>query len=383
MKLLKNENGVALIAVVLVMAVSVILGTAVLSFALSDTRLAENQEHHLQAEYIARAGADAAAQYVQNHPSEFPTGGFIDRTFTDPSLGEGSFSATISQPFQGGVLVTSTGTAAGASATVTLSLTKGSYSGQFNGIRQTQPETDLDLGALPITYDAGAQVLIEGHVQNPLSDIKLSTANESDPNIQRVANYDAPGTIVVPDSSDFHGTVETHSVGKGKDKQDITTVTGNVDTSSLVSDNQTSIVFDTGKEDQIVIVNSLEFKGPQGSVTIIGSGTVQLYIKNGGEISTPIVANVDGSPSQLFIYVCDGGTLDLGSNSELSAYIAAPQATIIWNANATTINGAIIGNIIEKNTSGSGPHGNFHFVPLPNSVNFSGLLTYVRNHYSN
>lgn len=107
------------------MAVSVILGTAVLSFALSDTRLAENQEHHLQAEYIARAGADAAAQYVQNHPSEFPTGGFIDRTFTDPSLGEGSFSATISHPFQGGVLVTSTGTAAGASATVTLSLTKG------------------------------------------------------------------------------------------------------------------------------------------------------------------------------------------------------------------------------------------------------------------
>lgn len=380
MKLPKNENGVALIAVVLVMAVSVILGTAVLSFALSDTRLAENQEHHLQAEYIARAGADAAAQYVQNHPSEFPTGGFIDRTFTDPSLGEGSFSATISHPFQGGVLVTSTGTAAGASATVTLSLTKGSYSGQFNGIRQTQPETDLDLGALPITYDAGAQVLIEGHVQNPLSDIKLSTANESDPNIQRVANYDAPGAIVLP-------TGYT-SFPDGKSTKDkITTIRGDYCyLRKLTKNNQDTIVFDTQGRTQTVVVDDLSFSGSQGTVDIIGGGTVQLYIVESGYINNPVNVNSDDSakdPSQLFIYVCDNKTLSLGSNCELSAYIAAPRATITWNADDTIVNGAVIGNIIEKNPSGNGPHGVFHFVPLPNSVNFSGLLTYVRNHYSN
>lgn len=377
MKLLKNENGVALFTVVLAMAVSIILGSAVLSFALSDTRLATNQEHHLQAEYIARAGADAAAQYVQKYPSSFPSDGFPDRTVGD-SLGEGSFSAVI-KPSSGAVLITSTGTVSGTTAIVNLKLSKESYSSLFNGVRQTAPDTELDLSALAISYE-GSQVMIEGHVEDPETDIKLSTNNPNnagDTNITKAANYDPPGTIVLPlNYTSFTGTAE--SVGQ------ITTITGDVYLHSLTKGNNETIVFDTQGRTQTVVVDTLDFGGSHGTVDIINGGVVQLYIRNSGSIDNPVNVNSDGTtkdPAQLFIYVCDGKTLSLQSGCQLSAYIAAPNATIELQSDHTTVNGAMVGNIIQRNDSGNGPHGEFHYVPLPESVDHPGYLAYAQAYY--
>lgn len=372
MKLPKNENGVALIAVVLVMAVSVILGTAVLSFALSDTRLAENQEHHLQAEYIARAGADAAAQYVQNHPSDFLT---KPPSLTDIKLGEGVFSAVITtKPSENAVFVTSTGTVSGTTATVNLKLSKASYSSLFDGIRQTKSNSDLDLESLPISHDVNDTVHVEAHVPST-GDIHLSDKNKQnnkdDPNIIKDTNYDSPGEIVVPDYDKFNPLEFSHTL----------TVTGNAYFATLDVGNNDSLTFNTNGDNQIIVADALTFKGSKASVEITGSGTVQLYLLNWGEISTPITVN-SNDPSRLFIYVCDGGTLALDSKMTLSAYIAAPNATVTFQSNQTTVSGAIIAGTIERNNpNGSGANGKFEYVPLSDSVDYSGYLAYARDYY--
>lgn len=376
MKLLKNENGVALIAVVLVMAVSVILGTAVLSFALSDTRLAENQEHHLQAEYIARAGADAAAQYVQNHPTTNPP------SLTDISLGEGTFTAVITpNPQEKTVLISSTGKVSGTTAKVNLKLSKESYSSLFDGIRQTKSNSDLDLESLPISHDVNDTVHVEAHVPST-GDIHLSDKNpdnETDSHIIQDTNYDSPGEIVVPDYTSFSPTID--KTGSTKNST-VMKVTGDAYFETLEVGNKDSLTFNTDGGSQTIVANALTFNGPQTGVKIEGGGSVHLYLLNGGTISNPIVVNPDGQPSQLFIYVCDGNTLTLDSNMTLSAYIAAPNAKVTFQSNQTTVSGAIIAGAIERNNpNGSGANGKFEYVPLSDSVDYSGYLAYTRDYY--
>ena len=375
MKPLKNEKGMALVTVIMVMAVMVILGTVVLSLSMSDTSFAKNQEQNLQAEYIARGGADAAAKYVQDHPDIYPTSGFSTQTVTG-TLGEGSFSAVISRPFQGAVRVSSTGTVGGVSKTVNLNLSKAGYSGLFTGIRQTNPNTELDLGALGITYDSGAKVEIQAHVQDPDSDISLSTHNpnnEGDLNISKTANYDPSGGIIIPNYSSFSGTTETVS--------GVTTITGDSYLSTLATGNHESIVFNTQGNTQTVVVETLDFSGPQATVEIVGGGSVQLYILDNGTIDNPTNVN-GGSPWQLFIYVADGGTISLGSNCNLTGYIAAPSATIELQSDHTTVTGAMIGNIVKRNNT-QGAHGQLHYVPLPSNVDYTGYVAYKRDYYSN
>ena len=378
-KTIKNTNGIALALVIMVMAVTTIFGATVLTLMLSDMNLAENQEYQLQAEYIARAGAEAAGKYVQDHPSSYPPNGFSSQTFTGV-LGEGSFSAQISRPAQDNVLISSVGTVNGVTQTVYLHLLKQSYNSTFSGVRQTAQETVLKLGALAIYHDAGVAVSIEGNVINPETDIILSSSNPSnasDPNIIRSANYDFAGDLVLP--SDYEeNLIDQADIKTG----DITTITGDTYLETLTKGNNETIIFDTQGDIQTVVDDDLDFGGSQGTVDIIGDGTVHLYIINSASLDNPMNMN-GGLPSQLFIYVNDGATLSLQSNCELAAYIYAPNATIEIQSSQTTIYGAMVGNILQRVNYTQGPLGEFHYVPLTDNVDYEGFLAYVKDYYSN
>jgi type II secretory pathway pseudopilin PulG len=69
-EMIKNNNGIAIITAIVIFAVLSILGAAIMTVALSDTKQVVYQENQIKAHYAARAGADSVASYLIKNPSE-------------------------------------------------------------------------------------------------------------------------------------------------------------------------------------------------------------------------------------------------------------------------------------------------------------------------
>lgn len=74
------------------MAVLTILGSALLSLSLSETKLSVNQGKQLQARNIAQAGLDTVSKYIIDDPTKAVDGTQIT---SDSSISGGSFVTTI------------------------------------------------------------------------------------------------------------------------------------------------------------------------------------------------------------------------------------------------------------------------------------------------
>lgn len=375
MKFNDNKKGMALMWVVFVMVVISVIVASLLALSLGDTRNAAHQEQKLQAQYIARAGANATAKYVLDNPQEFNPNTFTSKNIPSTNLGEGSFNATVTRPFKGGIVVTSIGEVAGFSETVSLSLSRGSYNSLFKGIRQTGA-APLDLQAMPISYESGSSVEIEANVTS-LSQITLTGSNMSDPNISRSVNNESLSEPVLPSG---YASYPYKANQSGEH-----TIIGNARFGTLSIGNKQRLTFNTeGQAEMNVVVDSLQIKGPseEGGIHISGAGVVHLFIRGDSSIDTPVSVNT-GNASQLFIYVFSGAKLELQANCNLKGYIYAPNAIVQIQSNQTRVEGAIIGNILQKNGAGNGAHGNFHFVPLPDDTAYDGIQFYTKSHFSN
>ena len=400
---IKKKQGSALVVVIIVMVVTSILITAVLTLNLSDNKNSIYWEKRAQAQYIARAGADAAAEYVEDNHAIFEAADFVSMRFpnsdTDP-MGEGTFFAEIRRAVPGTVSVVvestgfiSEGTEGEISETVTVSLVKGDYSSLFTGIRQTGG-SDLDAGAIGIGYeDDDSIVKIEGNVLDENADIILADNYPNPPDlpnsedtdhILREINNDTLDSAVPP--SGYEGWPDNITEGIDSDGKRTWTIAENFyrdGSLDEVTGNYDRLIFDTGDgSDLYVVVNDIDLQNSQGKILIIGGGVVHLFIMESGSIWTPMDIN-ESDPSQLFIYVDEGATLELQANCVLNAYIYAPEATIQVNSSSTTVNGAMIGDIFFRNVSGSGAQMMFNYVPLGDNTDFDIIKRYVRKNYSN
>lgn len=82
---MKSKRGAALITVVIVFAVLMVMGFAVLAMSLVEAKQVVFQENQMKAYYAARSGADAVAAYLIENPSELDA--FILKTKTGPATG--------------------------------------------------------------------------------------------------------------------------------------------------------------------------------------------------------------------------------------------------------------------------------------------------------
>jgi hypothetical protein len=371
LKKFKSNSGATLIVVLLVMVVSIILMTSLLSLSLSDTILAVNQEKNLQAEYIAKAGADIVSHDVLSNPEVYSSYN-LPKTISDTVIGEGSFSAEIRMEGND-IIVETEGVVDDSSQAVLLNLGKASFKDIFRGIQQTG-EDDLDIDSLDITYEDDSTVHIEANVSD-LNDIILSSNQENDPNIIPDINNESPGYIVIP----------THGASEG-DISGTTTISGNHYYNLIeTGGNKEIITFDTQGVEQTIIADEVSFTNPKSEVKIIGGGVLHLYILDKGEILSGIDVN-ENDPTLFFIYLKDGANLDLQAGGTATMYVFGPEATIQMNSDKTMIKGAIIGEILQKNeggTNNNGPHGKFHFIPLPNDYTSPSIVKYEKKYYSN
>ena len=121
---LKNNRGAALAAVLIAMIVLTLLGAAVLKLGYSEATTSIVNEKDNQAEYIAKSGAEIAAKYISDNQNSSVT------SLSD-NLGEGSFYAAISWLNSTTVRIDSAGTVDSSTKSVSLVLTKMSYSDLF------------------------------------------------------------------------------------------------------------------------------------------------------------------------------------------------------------------------------------------------------------
>jgi len=361
----------ALIWIIFVIVIVTVIVTSMFALSLADTRYASKQEQKTQAQYVARSGAVASLKYILANPYEFNPNTFTTKTIPDTTMGEGYFSAVITKPFFGGLVVRSTGVVAGISETVSVSLSKGNYNGIFKGVRQTRPG-NLDISAMPVTYEPGSTVQIEANVTS-LNQITLASTNNSDPNIVKSANSEPLPPVVLPSN---YTSYPYRAVMSGDN-----VITGNMWIGRLAKGNNQNIVFDTQGVEQFVVVDNLDITGPHGALEVVGTGVVHLFIRTSGSIDTPVNANTR-EPSKLFIYVADGVTMALQANCQLNAYLYGPNAIIEIQSDQTQIRGSIIGNILQRN-SNQGVHGQFHFVPLPDNTDYTGIMYYKADYFSN
>jgi len=369
-KYFNNNEGATLIVVLLVMVVSMILMTSLLSLSLSDTVMAVNQEKNLQAEYIAKAGVDIVAHDIISNPDNY-TSEKLPKTISNTVIGEGSFSAEVRME-SNDIFIESEGKVDDSNQTVFLNLGKASFKDIFNGIQQTG-EDDLDIDSLDITYEDDSTVSIEANVDN-LNKIHMSSDQESDPNIKASINNESPGDVVIPSHVASEGAISG-----------TTTISGDHYYTSIKTKNKDIITFDTNGLEQVIIVDEIDFTGPKSEVKIIGGGVLHLYILDEGIIQSGIDVN-ESNPALFFIYLKDGANLDLQAGGTATMYVFGPNATIQMNSSKTMIKGAVIGKILQKNSGGgtnNGPHGKFHYIPLPDDYTGDGILKYEKKYYSN
>lgn len=126
----KKKSGAALVVVIMVMAVLMILGTAILNISLSESKQASLEDKKVQAHYLARSGADATLNAWENSETK-PSGTSTvylnssnEFTNTVPSNEIGRFDVTVIPPAEGGTdtVITSVGTVGAVTQTVTVTI---------------------------------------------------------------------------------------------------------------------------------------------------------------------------------------------------------------------------------------------------------------------
>lgn len=356
---IKDEKGLALPLVMMVMFVTALLGTALWQYSMADTIQVSRSQRQIEAYYVARSGADAIAGYIIKNPAEAST--MIDKTVSSSasgSVGNGEFLVNVTgNPF-GNINIESTGIVGDAQRSVKLLMPRLTGSAIFLRALHQTSDAHLDLTGMNVVGDVEAAGTITTKPGYTYTAYENSTAYYP-PAI--FPNYLDPGT---PFTFDTSPSVPVH-------------VTSNYKYGFIKSLGGDVNIISTGK----ILVDWIEIKA---DIIIAPSERLELYITdtiNQSTLQTPQTYNL--LPEQLIIYLADGVELEIIGNGEFNGYIYGPGATVTVQSNSTTINGAVIAETIQKNSS-NGPNGNVNHIGLPGDFDIlDSIHAYKRGYWSN
>lgn len=389
MNLIYSRKGSALTLVVIVMVVLMILGAALLSSSVSETRQAVAQEHMIQANYLARAGVDEIANKILEDeaiPAGINIGDTIDIDAERRYVVEELHSLA---PSHDGFFVSVRGESRGSSRRVGITITRDQPSEVLDkaiftyatlDIRNVDVEGNVGSGGdvlfHPNKYDTDEYDYEEGvHYDNPYGGVPIEEDPRSEFNLDYYEDED--------DNEVRDLLVNSHVTISSDMKLDSATV-GN--SSSHI------LEFDTGGSENtlIVAIERLEIMN-QGFMRVTGDGLLKLYIMDeleakgsiiveppaqmelfaysGAllEFQTPLSVNGDEDPNQVRIYLDSGSVLDMQANGNYNAYIIGPDAEIYMQSANTTVNGAIFGNVLSRGNN-QGANGKVNYFPPDDSM---------------
>ncbi len=299
----RHQLGMALPGAIAVATVLLLLGTAIWQYGTSDRIQVYRTERRIQAHYLARSGAEAAADYLlQNRDLAEQFVGYGSEAF---ALGQGQVQVLIYGDHRTEIIIESSGTVDDVTETVRLSLNSVSVfdatafgndihiEGQATEIRGNVVYTDSISGAW--------EVVVDGEVHH-------------DPE------------LVYPDA-DFPADEELEDFGTLQGDF-VLDVDGRA--SSAVFSGQDELTVKLGDEegdpeDRILKVDSFSCTG-QAAVVLEGRGRFLLYVteefRGGGRFITTT------SEASVIVFLAEDATFDLAGTPEFTGAVYGPKATV-------------------------------------------------------
>ena len=334
---MRNNKGIALVGVIIVMVVLMTLGTAILAVSASENRQARIQEQMIQHHYIARSGADSVASFLIDNPEELDM--FIQKTKSGPIVGE-----VDGRQFE--VYVTGTG-----HEFIIESVAYNSDGLEATRVYLTMTEFNLlDFGVFADHYlFTGQNVTITGNI-----------------------GTNAPS--IVFGNTPINGNI---TLGPGATPADITAAESKVTTGHTVNNLSAPVVmpranpadFPVPLPNGTTVVNTdgllVNGKLVRSLNRINLSGNSEFYVYGGGEVHILVTDSISlggtsrirtGANTYLFLYYNNADTIDFRGTPSSNIVLYAPYATVDYRGGGTgTTYGSIIANVFQgPNSAASG-----------------------------
>jgi|GEM_PF-1053074 len=342
-KLRVNQQGGAIVLVLIVLLVLSVLGATFMAIALAETQQVSRQKKAMQAYYLARSGADATAEDIINNSNDkfrdsLERPPWTTIISTDNPLAQGTFNVSV--VFQNNsIVINATGFVpdpprSPVSATARLRL----HDLQSRAITAVN---DLDLTNLStlqgdVESTSGTVTGRPRHFWHQPNNIYQNTRRSlpavtppSLPNYNSGAASPTPHSFVVPNN-------EIQSIPGSFTYQDIIVNNGGV------------LRFNTsGGDIQIVVRGVFDIKG---GFEIIGNNRVHIILNTPAGATNVIKTsdnNNNNRSDQLFLFLTDRVNLQVKTGArDFSGHIYAPQGYVTLGSNAI-VRGSVTGNIFS------------------------------------
>lgn len=337
MGFLKDERGVALPLVLIILVVAWLLGSALWSYSVGDLRLAVREEYRSRAYYLARAGAEALARHIMRYPEDVEAileGGEqkvseIITLETDYLGKAGELQVSLQRLDSNHIAVMGRGTADGVTESVRIVL---ATEGFFDGVVYSKGSLNFH-----------SNVLLEGDIASG-GTIKLP--NNFSGSYQENLSIDFPPPVFPDEPEEYSGDLSAGApleitasplqayrkihIGNKK-KLIINAQSGpvTIQTRYFEMHNNGSMEFVTrAGHDITLVVDEIVIK----QVTISGDGIVYLYVRSAANVQTPHAVISD--QARLVFYLEKGCMMDIQANSMLEGLVYGPEATVSMGGNA-------------------------------------------------
>lgn len=348
-----SKKGSALLSVLIMTSILSIFGLLILGVSLAETKYAVYMEKNSQAYYVARAGADAMAEYIIKNPDE------LNNVVAKPGEGEiagGRFKTTVY--LQGSdIYIESKGTLENIpEATVTLVLRK-SY-GAFD--HAVFSDEDLSLENSIIAGDAGTnsskgnsmkgKAKVDGEFYTGPettidSDGDYSTFDKAD----KIGDGSITGNITILEEEIVFPPIDLSNFPDATNMQELPNT---VDQTGYYSAIKKSVTFNTGSGSKLwVRVDKIDLKG-NDYIKITGDADSggELHILITDSISFGGTTNIIlENNAKVFIYYSGTEDVVISGSSNFQGIIYAPDANVDWNGGGgvNIINGSIIAKKVD------------------------------------
>jgi len=360
----KNEKGLALPLVLLIMLTVSLLGVTVWQYSVTDTIHVALDADRMQAHYLARSGADAVANFIITNPNSLPNmNQYVNQLIaagqsSSVNLGQaGVFRVRLTR-VGNNIIINSTAQSGQAESTATLTLSESS--------NWVAPNLDMALfsnngltmsNSARVTGNVGTNsndspsirmtnsALIDGNINfGPTANVSSAVSRSGSSHISgTVSRMPQPRLYVLPPFPIFpEDLINRGSINLTGTQTDIISTEGRYNDISL--SNSSHLTINLAGETRIR-VNNLHLSN-NTSIRLQGSGTLLLYVDGSFSLSNSATINNNGDPSALFLFYKGTGAISPVNSTVFVGSIFAESANFsLSNA------GSITGNIFTGGTN--------------------------------
>lgn len=364
MKLLKNEKGLALPLVLIILVVLTLLAAALWHYSISEVTMSVRDEKRARAYYIARAGAESVARYVMVNPEVLDLIPDENDVITSKTLeyiaGEdvevGDVEVELKRIASNRIEVTGIGTVDKGTADEIIQRVSLILETQepFDGVVYAMDGLNFQEGVTvngDIVSGGSVKWQNETVTEHPNSDYTLKDHSP--------INFPSPTFFEASDSYTDIINIPNNQTGEPIDSmpavayQSITmgnnsNLTINATTESIFLEAQ---IFDMNQgstltlktssaNDLIIVVDSIRLR----NVRVEGDGKAQLYVRNSINVQTP-EAIIDDE-ALLEVYLDEGCIMTMQANAKFAGLVYGPQAIVEIGGNADFEGSMIVSQLV-------------------------------------